>query len=96
MLSLTAHNCYRWRLEKRRKQREGEAACESGPPALSHSDYHSFTVVGAEQLTKDTFLFTFGLESGQSLGLRMGQHILLRYSMHMCIGMYIELYLNGL
>ena len=88
MLSLTAHNHYRWRLEKRRKQREGETASESGPPALSHSDYHSFTVVGVEQLTKDTFLFTFGLEPGQKLGLRMGQHILLRYSMHM----YIELY----
>ena len=50
------------------------------PSALSPVEYRKFRLVSVKQMTKDSFLYSFGLPENQSLGLGVGQHAVLRYS----------------
>ena len=46
--------------------------------ALSPVEYRQFELVSVKQVTKDSFLYSFGLPENQSLGLGVGQHAVLR------------------
>ncbi len=68
----------KWREGKRRAAREkggGEKKV-----AISLAEYRPFTITNIEQVSKDSFIFTFGLPTDTTLGLQVGQHIVLRYS----------------
>lgn len=71
---------------ERSKWREAElrAAREKGSGvkkvAISLAEYRPFTITNIEQVSKDSFIFTFGLPMDTTLGLQVGQHIVLRYS----------------
>lgn len=54
------------------------------PSALSPVEYRQFELVSVKQVTKDSFLYSFGLPKNQSLGLGVGQHAVLRYSYTLC------------
>ena len=66
----------RERAEWRKAKWEGQDTV--AVTALSPYDYRRFTVERVKQLTKDTFVFSFGLPVGQTLGLQPGQHAVLR------------------
>ena len=67
---------------KWREEEEQRAAREKGSGvkkvAISLAEYRTFTIINIEQVSKDTFIFTFGLPSDTTLGLQVGQHIVLR------------------
>ena len=46
--------------------------------ALSLSQYKVFIIKKVQQVTRDTFLYTFSLPHDCMLGLQVGQHVLLR------------------
>lgn len=47
--------------------------------ALSPVESQVFSVARVQQVTKDSFIFTFKLPDNHVLGSRIGQHIVLRY-----------------
>lgn len=67
---------------KWREEEEQRAAREKGSGvkkvAISLAEYRTFTITNIEQVSKDSFVFTFGLPSDTTLGLQVGQHIVLR------------------
>lgn len=55
-------------------QEGGGGACV----ALSPQEYRTFEVVGVQQVSSDSYIFTFGLAEDHVLGVRTGQHAVLR------------------
>ena len=78
--AMTVEKTARWRREERLRKQEGKDATEVSSVTISQSEYRGFTVVKIEQLTANSFVFTFTLPAGHTLGLCIGQHIILRYS----------------
>ena len=69
------------RLTRMQKQRHGgsEEKAEEAKVALSPLEYRVFEVTGIQQVSRDSYLFTFGLPEEHVLGTGIGQHIVLRY-----------------
>ena len=79
--AMTGEERAQWRREERLRRQEGKDATDHvSPVAISPSEYRSFSVAKIKQLTADSFVFTFTLPAGHTLGLYIGQHITLRYS----------------
>ena len=79
--AMTGEERAQWRREERLRRQKGKGVTDHvSPVAISPSEYRSFSVAKIKQLTADSFVFTFTLPAGHTLGLCIGQHIILRYS----------------
>ena len=76
----------KWREEEKRKAAAREKGIGERKVAISLAEYRPFTVTNIEQVSKDSFIFTFGLPPDTTLGLKVGQHIVLRWYIQLVVG----------
>ena len=74
--SMSPNERSKWRKEEEQRVREKGSVVKK--VAISLAEYRTFNVTSVEQVSKDSFIFTFGLPSDAVLGLHVGQHIVLR------------------
>ena len=72
--SMTPSERSKWREEQRAREKGSQVR----KVAVSLVEYRAFTITNVEQISKDSFIFTFGLPLDTTLGLQVGQHIVLR------------------